>query len=479
MSDTKKKKLPLIIFSLIILFNPYVKVVDIFPDFIAYFIIAKLLERPADSAPYFEETRVSAVRLAWISLLKIPAFMLIVFIRSNNTLDSDVYAMATLIFAAVELLFLIPMINNLFSALFYLGERANASALITPFPLGKSGKRYARPEDLRGYTILFVSAKSVLSVIPELLLLSRTTDSGVLMPAPLGKLYPWGLIISVVAVIVLGIIWLIRASSYIKAIQNEGRFSEALSILATSDSEKKFETKVMKRRIKRAIYLIAIASIFTFPLALENTDNVNVFPGFLFTGISLLALFRLGTGKKYFPALLACGITNVLFSVLYLIFSAIFNTKYDYIDLLSGGAASAAYVPIMIFSFLEFISLAAYSVFLFKSLESYVYTHTGLSPESEKYSRMEATYHKDVKKRCVLFVAFLLVLSFIKCINVFISRNVSVINSTVGNRPVAITASSLPWFGTVICFFAIFFIGYSFYLARYLTEECERKYSFE
>ena len=48
MSDKKKNKIPLIIFSLIILFNPYVKVVDILPDFIAYFIIAKLLERPAN-----------------------------------------------------------------------------------------------------------------------------------------------------------------------------------------------------------------------------------------------------------------------------------------------------------------------------------------------------------------------------------------------------------------------------------------------
>jgi len=479
MSDKKKNKIPLIIFSLIILFNPYIKVVDILPDFIAYFIIAKLLERPADSAPYFEETRVGAVRLAWISLLKIPAFMLIVFIRSHNTLDSDVYAMATLIFAAVELIFTIPMINNLFSALFYLGERGNASALITPFPLGKGSKRTLRPEDLRGYTILFVTAKSVLSVIPELLLLSRTTSSGVLMPAPLAKMYPWGLIISLAAVITLGIIWIVRSKHYINAIASEGGFGEALSQLARSDSEKKFETKVMQRRIKRALYLFVIAAIFTFPLALKDTNNVNVFPGFLFTGISLISLFSLKTAKKIYPALLSTGIANMLFSLLYLISSAIFHANFDYIDLVSNKAASAAYVPIMIFAFLELASFAAYSVFLFIGLKTYVFAHTGTETDSERYGKTEKAYHKGILKKCVAFIVLLSVLSTIKCINVFITRNISVINSAVGNRPVAIAASPIPWLGTLICFLAIFFIGYTFYFARYLFEECEMKYSLE
>ena len=479
MSKKNKSKLPIIIFSFVLLFNPYIKVIDILPDFVAYFIFARLLERAADSAPYFEETRAGAVKLAWISLLKIPAFMLIVFIRSNNTLDNDVYAMATLIFAIVELIYLIPLINNLFSALFYLGERGNASSLITPFPISSSGKRTVRPEDLRVLAIIFAVARSVLSFIPELFLLSRTTASGVLMPAPMAKLYPISIIFSLVIVITLGIILLVRSIAYVRAISKEGNFTHALSLIASADSEKKYEAKLMQRKLKNSIRLLILAAIFAFPLALKNTGDVNIFPGFLFTAFSFFALSRLGCTKSKLRAIIISGSINAYLSVMTLYFSAKFHKSYDYIDLISNGDASEAYLYLMIFSLLELLSFVVYSIFAYNALIALVHNHTGLSPIDERYGKTEAAYHKSIKTKCLLFVLFVLTLSFLKCANVFINRNNSIIHSTVENKPVMITTSVLPWFGTLVCFFAIFFIGYTVYFARYLIEECEMKYSLE
>ena len=46
---------PALVISLLLLFNPNVSIIDPLPDFIAFFILARLVERAADIAPHFEE----------------------------------------------------------------------------------------------------------------------------------------------------------------------------------------------------------------------------------------------------------------------------------------------------------------------------------------------------------------------------------------------------------------------------------------
>ena len=133
LQTNRKRFYSLIIFSLVLLINPNINVIDLMPDFIAWFILAKLFERAADSAPYFEEARVAFKRLAWVNLAKIPAFILVMLIRSKDTLDNNVYALASLSFAVIETLFIIPAVKNIFLALFHLGERTEAVSLISPF----------------------------------------------------------------------------------------------------------------------------------------------------------------------------------------------------------------------------------------------------------------------------------------------------------------------------------------------------------
>ena len=84
----------LLIFSLVLLFNPSINVVDILPDFIAWFILERLLRKPADMSPYFEETRVACFRLGFLNLSKILALMLVALVRSIDTSDTDIMALA-------------------------------------------------------------------------------------------------------------------------------------------------------------------------------------------------------------------------------------------------------------------------------------------------------------------------------------------------------------------------------------------------
>ena len=47
----RRSSFGLVVFALILLFNPNINLIDALPDFIAYFILAKVFLPAADSAP--------------------------------------------------------------------------------------------------------------------------------------------------------------------------------------------------------------------------------------------------------------------------------------------------------------------------------------------------------------------------------------------------------------------------------------------
>ncbi len=481
MEQKKIKRAPLIVLSLVFLFNPNIQVVDLLPDFVAYFIFARLLEKPALQAPYFDEARSSAIKLAFISLAKIPAFLLAVFIRSKNTLDNDIFPMLSLIFAALEIIFSLGLIKNISSAFFHLGERGTASALITPFPLSRNKKRTMRPEDLRGFTIFFAVAKCLLYTVPEFLLLSKTAENGTITPSPLSRYYPITLSIAFALGLTVGIIWFIRSKKFLNAVLLEGEFTKSLEFLASEDTDHKYETKLKLHATKRSMLALAIASVFTLPLAFQETELINIFPGFIFALIFILALSKLKSyGEKRFTPVLISGAAYSLISATAFAFSVNFLTKYDYLDISNSlssaqSAAKSAYIPVVIFSALELLALAALFAFSFIYLYSFITENTGLSPKSDRYSRTELEYHTALKKRLYIFFAFGLSAALMKFIEVclYLAPKTSFTNANGQVNPV--TGSALPWFGVVITITSALFIGYAIYFTKLIFEEVELK----
>ncbi len=482
MAKNKNKQASLIVLALVFLFNPNIQIIDLLPDFVAYFIFARLLEKPALMAPYFDEARSSSLKLAVISLAKIPAFMLAVLIRSKNTLDNDVFPMLALIFAGLEIIYGIGFIKNISTALFHLGERGSASALITPFSLSRNGKREMRPEDLRGFTLFFLVAKSALFTVPEFLLLSKTADNGTITPAPLSRFYPLTLTIALALGFAIGGIWLYRSKKFLKSVVSEGEFTNSLEFLKNEGSDEEYKIRVTLRRANRAFILIAIASVFTFPMAFEETELINIFPGFIFAIFFILALARLKpyTEKSFKPSLIS-GLSFTAFSVVSLVFSANFLNKYDYIDLgnklsSSHNKVMSSYLFVVIFAAIELIALAAFFVFAFRYLNSYLKENTGLSPKSERYSKTELGYHKELEKRLYIFFGLGLLTAVLKFVEIclYLTPKTSFSNSDGVASPV--TGSALPWFGVVITVASVAFIGYTLYFTRLIRDEVELKY---
>lgn len=481
MAKENKKRASLLVFALVFLFNPNIQIVDLMPDFVSFFIFARLLEKPALKAPYFDEARSSAFKLAFISLAKIPAFILAILIRSKNTVDNDVFALFALVFACLEIIYSISFINNLASGFFHLGERGSASALISPFPLSKKDTKKTRPEDLKSLTIIFVVAKSVLFTAPEFLLLTGTGVNGTLTPAPLARFYPRVLLLALALGFLIGAVWLHRSIRYLKVVLDEGEFTKSLDFLKSENSDAEYEIKLKLRTTNRGFFAIALATVFTIPLSLQETEQINIFPGFLFGLIFLYALLKLSpfSAKAKLKTFIS-GIVYVAFSVFAFIFSASFLTEYDYIDLLNRFSASyvtikKSYLAVVITAGLEFLALAVFLFFSFTYLYSFITENTGLSPTSKRYSKTEREYHSSLKKRLYIFVGMGLFTSLLKFINTTLFFRPQTNFSKVDGVLTTITSSAVPWFGVLVMFSSIFFIGYTIYFMKVMREEVEMK----
>ncbi len=479
----KRKKIKLqsyLVLALVFLFNPNINIIDLLPDFIAYFIIAKMLEKAADCAPYFEEARASALKLAWTTLAKIPAFMLVIFIRGGNTLDRDIFPTVSLIFGIVESILLIPFIKNLYSAFFYLGERTDAKSLIAPFSVSCDGNRKMRPEELRTYTIMFFICKSILFVLPEFFLLSGSTSDGTLKPAPLSRYYPLTLLSALIIGFIMGGIWLSRTKKYIRAIKEEGKYEDSLRLLARSESLEKYEKKLKLRSINNALIFLAAASFFTFNFAFSNTNSVNIFPGFIFAAFFSLAICRMSrhTKKKPKQTLIAAAIYAVI-ALAYLISSIIFHSKYDYISLVSDKGAQGAYIPVMILSVLEFAAICVLLLSANRLMQDFIRENTGISPELERYGKTEAAYHKELSAKCTVMNSLGILTALAKCVEICLKSTMGVIYSDVNNVPSAIAAPVAPWFGVIVTVFTVLYIGFTIYFTSNLRDECKMKYEMD
>ena len=476
-SNKKEHKIyKLLVFSLFLLLNPNFHIIDFLPDFIAYFIIARLLEKAADSAAYFEEARSSFLKLAYVTLAKIPAMILISYIRTKNTHDNDVYALFALVFAILELIYLISAIKNIFDAVFHLGERADAPSLISPYKLTK--RRSFTPEALRSFCFFFAICKCVFYVLPQLFILTTTNDYGITM-APTAKYYPYMIIATQVLGFILGIIWFVRTKRFVFAVYSEGKFDAALEFMQTDSGRERFLGRVKLRKLKYSLTALAFASFFSLELIFTNLRQINLLPHFLYGIILLYAMHKsFEFSKKSLPVYIS-GSAYIVISAICYVFSFRFLNTYGYIDLISEPEAMRYYSPVLLFTLLEAICLLVFLTCSAVSYSGFIHRNTGLiDMESEKYSRADKEYHKGLVTRVYVMFGLGLLAGISKCVNVFLNREISILFSDITDvtKPTFAT-SPLPWFGLVVFVTAAIYIGYSLYLTSNLKEEIEMKYA--
>lgn len=462
-----------LVFALVMLFNPNIQLIDIFPDFIGFFILAKFFEKASDAAPYFEEARSAFMKLGFISLSKIPALLIILAVRSGNLLDNDIVALMTLIFAVLELIYIIPAIKNIFDALTYLGERSEARALI-------SNGTLVSTDTLRSFTFAFVIMKCLLYTLPEFLKLTRSVEIGSTTSMLTGsRYYPWAVTASLILGFVFGGVWLNRSIRYVKMVKKEGNFFASLEKLASESSYEEYEKKVDFRRRNRVFLGFIIAAVLSIDLTFSNLNDINLLPSFIFGTVFSFALFFLTKMLKkktiLSKAVIAVSALFNICAIVKSVFDIKFLTDFGYATLLNSSTTEALilYKRIEILAVAETVFHVGLIVLFFFTMRQYTRENLGHF-NSESNPKIKAEYYMDIDRRTIILSVLGILLGIMSLINVFVNGSVQLMFTNANDITMpTLVVSSVPWFGLVVTIVGIAYVFYSVYYFSFIKDEME------
>ena len=482
MERTKKLKSGfgnfLLIIALVCLANPSVQVVDIFPDFIAYFIIARKLSYAVPRAPYFAEAKSAFSRLMLISLMKLPAYFVIISARSGNVGDNDIYALFAFTFAALEAVFSVKAVYYLFEAAFYLGQRSEASPLIKPFYLNKKKTRCMTPEGLRTLFYVFAIYRCAAYGLPELLLLTKTVTAEELENYfNITKLYPYAVLLSALSVLVLAVITLRRAYKYIKA-SSYVDFKASLDALVPEQRQEELVARATVGDIFFTLTTVLVATLFVVEIRLDNLSQINLLPLFVMGVILLFSSHKLSRYTRGAVALKISLLALIVISCIAWIFEINFLSKYSFSLLATSGLVKREAMPWLILSLCEFIAFAVSMILLGNRLYRLAKEHTGT--DFGNLDRVRIDFYKKKRLSAVIFstlsvlvgaarYAILVLRYFAKNITVNIESGEMVTQGTV-------TEPLLPWFSVVVTALSVIYIFYAYYFLSSLKDDVKNKY---
>ena len=466
MNAKHRSKYLALIFSLIVLLNPNFNMIDPLPDFIAYFIFAWMIGTAGEIVPYFSETRSAAIKLGFVTLARVPAALIML---TNMYAGRDIVPLFTLTFSVIEAILLYSLVTNLFAGLYYMGERCELPAIISPF---KAARRAISPDALKLVTLTFVLTKSVLNVIPDICLLT-TENPG--LKKFFTSAYPVLLVICMTAVLIFGIIWAFMSWKYARAIYQGGDIAEAVRCLAGEEKLTALENKKRISTFTSALTVFAVSTIFSVDIAFDNTGGINILPHFIFGALLLYVGVRLFDSKRLRLGLAVSQLFYTVFSLLAHYFTVSFLDGHTMLELLDRAEAQRAYIPVKVFSALEAAAFVFLVIFMALGFCAFIRHHTGIEPSSDGYNATEREYHKKMSiKACILF-GIAGIIQLLKCIKVFLDANIELIFTEAD----IIVTSPAPWLGWATLGISALLIGYAFYYLSEVKADVRFKYDKE
>ena len=468
----------LITFCLFLLFNPLVKMVDIFPDFIAYFILALMLNKITYFVPHACELRSSLLKLGVFSLLRLPLQLIITQVGAANATEKENLAVTlTFAFCIIEAMLFIIAVNNFYELIAYMGQRSDSISLIKPIWISKT--RSVTIDQLRVFTVIFAIVKFGFCAIPETFLLYFDPFAATVTQFKIRAAYPYAIIASVVFVTVFGIIWLIRTSRFARAIINDNSFSSAVGYFKTLDTAREIESNRHLAGIKSYLYLLIAASCFTLDLSFTDLDEINILPHFVFTALAALALFKLfkTRGKRILISVFT--VLSTAASVVFWIYQTKFLSKYSYSDILYSKTAKALYKNVIILSAVETTLIIVFLICLVLLLRSFILKNTAVEPTDPRYSRADKNLHTSLFKKGAIYLTLGALMNIAKLAQVLLQIDVSYFITATETGTSVIYTTPLPWFGVVVTILTFLFAGFAFNYFGSIKDEVELKYEYE
>lgn len=456
--------------------NPTVRLFDILPDFIACFIIAKALRFVSDRAPFFAEARSAFIKLGIISIAKLPAFFVLISVRSSNFGDYDISVLLTFSFAVIEAIYFTSAISNLFSALFYLGGRSESPVLLRPFKI--SANEYSnhtmKPEILKTVALAFTYFKLAAGSLPEMLLLSSTDDTGMVSGYTRGFIfYPYVLIVFAILTVAFGVVFAKLFCAYIRAIRAWGKFHESADSLVRDEARVELDKKIEKRNSRWGLDLIIISCIFLFAMRFDNLGQINLVPICLFAPILSYGLVKLwGKIRPALPALISGGVFFGT-ALLYQICEFKFLDTYSYDLMVTDKTVKAAYTATMNSLFIATVAFIAFAVCACTVLLGYLRKKL-IRPFEPGADRLRLERYLTVRRRAVVWTiigSLVMCSKFAECVFKYFP-NVHAILSPNGQAEF-ITTALIPWFSTVVFVLCGALVAYTMYMVSSVKDDLD------
>ena len=378
--------------ALIFLFNPPISVVDILPDFIGYLLLMSAIRNAAEVFPHFDEAYSGFSRAFWVSLAKIPAFIVMMSIVSANSYERAIITVFSLGFAVLELIFVLGAFRSFFAALTHLGEREGL------LPVLKAGRSKRGIDGVSDVTLAFLITKALCSFLPELSLISvfetlGSLDAGAINPA---RLYPVFVMLASVVGFAMGGVWLYFTFSYLKDLKNSTVMQEFFMEKEALHADL-FMRRASVRREKLSFFLLTLALLLSFDIVLDGKSYLpDVFSALLL----IFPFLILRREHRLYPIGALCAALYGICSVVLDIFSKRFLAEYTYTDVYRKAEAETAYLPIKVLGVLEALLLIGTLLLLFLLLRAFIRNHA-----ADRLSEGNRAIARGVKREFTLKAA--------------------------------------------------------------------------
>ena len=398
-----KKSLFWLIPALCFLFNPNIAVIDVLPDFIGYIFLCLALSKIADLNDDLAEAKTAFLRMIFVDAGKILAIFWIFGMESAGEKSSS-FLLWAFVFAFVELILLIPAYRKLFDGILHFGNFYE-SEMIFKKPRRAKGEK-STTERLKTFTVFFVSAKAILSFLPELADLTNFSydERGAVL-----NLYQYiGTMraLCFIPMLIIGLIWLVRMQRYVAGLRKDSALMQGLDAA--------YVEKVLPRTgmfIGRSVSAACVALMFAAVLSLDfRLDHINLIPDALsFVGFLFFYCFlkkRTALKKGFWTlSLTVYGTLTVVSTVAQILFFA----RYTYGSLLRNDTALMFFGILVGIEVLKVVFFVLIGICTAHSFNATIAEHTGFIMSQHSHADVIAKHVQAVQKEQRRYVWYMLV----------------------------------------------------------------------
>lgn len=464
-----KHPYPLILLSLIFLANPNMNLIDVLPDCIAYVILALIIGDRSKYVPYLAECKAAVIKLALITAIKIPAFTVM---YSNMKYGSDIIPLFTLSFAVLEIILICSAVRNASMCFSYIGERTDCKSARGPFNITR--RRLESVAMLEKITIVYFALKTALNVLPEFMLLSNEDFQ---FRKQMRDAYPGVLVIAILASLLIGIFWFRHARKYAKHVKICGDLEASIKEIEAGAQMNTTSSDKTIKKLFGTLNLFAVSGLFIFDINFQDLGGYNILPHFIYGLLLFCAVSSLSSNKVQKVLLTLSAGAFAIASMINQSLASAFFKSYQYVDLNYLKSAKEDYAKIKtgaVFELVFIIALLAISAII---LVGFIKEHTEISPTDPSYTLTNKKEHARLIKTTLPLMILAGIINALKCVNVFLQANVTIIYSAA--NPEGIAAGGAPGLSTVIFLLSLAFAVYSFVAVSNLKDAVKFKYSKE